>query len=235
MSTPGREEKITRDTSLSEAINTANDDVEAIFHKNSYMKQLTDSAKTGGTGLEEKFGLRNLSPEHEKFLLGNEEIKWEHSQIYKWVDPETEAKAILNSRRITRGDVEERERKRYNVQLSYGKGDYDWQLIPENKRNDPSALWNERGQFPLAEGKFLLVPKTKMTRPIRKSSYLSWILEPDSPFSQHTRVFSLPPYEENFWNNMLSTKANDPGYLTLDKAGFQSKQKLGMKNTEKFI
>ena len=234
MSTPGREKKITRDASLSEAFNASNDDVEAIFHKNSYMKQLTQNA-SNKTLLEEQFGLRNLSPEHEKFLLGNQEKKWEHSQIYKWVDPETEAKAILNSRRITRGAVEDRERKRYNVQLSYGKGDYDWLLIPENKRNDPAREWNKRGNFPLAEGKFLLVPKTKMTRPIRKSSYLSWILEPDSPFSQHTRVFSLPPYEENFWNNMLSDKASDPGYLTLDKAGFQSKQNLAMKNTEKLI
>ena len=233
MSAPGREKRITRDSSLSEAVNASNDDVEAIFHKNSCMKQLTRN-ESNRTALEKEFGIRNLSPEHERFLFGNKEKKWEHSQIYKWVDHETEAKAILNSRRITRGAVEERERKRYNVQLSICKGDYEWKLIPENKRNDPAALWNERGRFPLAEGRFLLVPKTKMTRPIRKSSYLSWILEPDSPFSQHTRVFSLPPYEENFWNNMLSTKAEDPGYLTLDKAGFQSKQNLVMKTTEKF-
>lgn len=225
MSTPGREKRMTREESLSQQFNASNDDVEAIFHKNSHMKELINDARTNREILEQKFALKNLSPDQEKFLLENEngEEKWKHSQIYKWVDPETEAKAILNSRRITRATVEKRERERYNAQLSYGKGDYKWKFIPENERDDPSEPWTQRGNFPLAEGKFFLVPKNETRRPIRKSSYLSWILEPDSPFSQYTRVFTLPPYEENFWNNMLSTRANDPGYLTLDKAGFQSK------------
>ena len=231
MSTPGREKRMTREESLSQQFNASNDDVEAIFHKNSHMQELINYARTNRENLEQKFALKNLSPDQEKFLLENEngEEKWKHSQIYKWVDPETEAKAILNSRRITRATVEKRERDRYNAQLSYGKSDYKWKFIPENERDDPLAEWNKRGNFPLAEGKFSLVPKNATRGPIRKSSYLSWILEPDSPFSQYTRVFTLPPYEENFWNNMLSQRANDPGYLTLDKAGFQSKQILDTK------
>ena len=223
MSTPGRAKIMTRDGTLSDAFSASNNNVEAIFHKESYMAELKNDAKTKSDEVfEQKFGMK-LSEEQMKFLLDNDEEKWEHSQIYKWVDPETEAKAILNSRRITRGNVEKRERDRYNEQLSYGKGDYKWIEIPENERNDPSAEWNAQGKLPLAEGKFLLVPKKQMKRPIRKSSYLSWILEPDSPFSQYTRVFSLPPYEEDFWKNMLSTRADDPGYLTLDKAGFLNK------------
>ena len=102
MSTPGREKRT--HVSLSEAFNASNDDVEAIFHKKSYMKQLTETARTQ-IGLEEKFGLRNLSPEHEKFLLGNEEKKWEHSQIYKWVDPETETTFQLEDLKILRSEA----------------------------------------------------------------------------------------------------------------------------------
>ena len=226
MSTPGKAKKMTPDGSLPDAMDR--NEVEAIFHKDSYMDGLKNIAKTKsdkgalamGT-LQQAFG-KSIMP---LSLLGNEngEEKLEQCQIYKWVDPATEAKAILQSSKITRGTVERRERKRYNDQLSYGKGDYKWKFIPENERDDPSEPWTKRGNFPLAEGKFFLVPKNETRRPIRKSSYLSWILEPDSPFSQYTRVFTLPPYEENFWNNMLSTRANEPGYLTLDKAGFQSK------------
>ena len=205
---------------LSEAMDR--NEVEAIFHKDSYMKGLKNMAenKSDKGALQQAFG-NSILP---LSLLGNEnkEEILEQCQIYKWVDPATEAKAILNSSKITKGTVERRERKRYNDQLSYGKGDYKWIEVPENERNDPFEQ--------LAEGKFRLVPKIKTKRPIRKSSYLSWILEPESPCSQYTRVYSLPPYEEEFWRSMLSTgnpaKGIDPGYLTLDKAGFQSKENL---------
>ena len=58
-----------------------------------------------------------------------------------------------------------------------------------------------------------------------KSSYLSWILDLErTPFSEQSRVYSLPQYEEDFWNDMLSkgdpAKNLDPGYLTLDKVSF---------------
>ena len=214
MSAPGKEKRMKADGLLSEAMDR--NEVEAIFHKDSYMKGLKDMAKTKSDkgALQQAFG-NSILP---LSLLGNENKgeKLEQCQIYKWVDPATEAKAILNSSKITKGTVERRERKRYNDQLSYGKGDYKWVEVPENERNDPFEQ--------LAEGKFRLVPKIKMKRPIRKSSYLSWILEPESPCSQYTRVYSLPPYEEDFWKSMLSTgnpaKGIDPGYLTLDKAGF---------------
>ena len=214
MSAPGKEKRMKADGLLSEAMDR--NEVESIFHKDSYMKGLKDMAKTKSDkgALQQAFG-NSILP---LSLLGNENKgeKLEQCQIYKWVDPATEAKAILNSSKITKGTVERRERKRYNDQLSYGKGDYKWIEVPENERNDPFEQ--------LAEGKFRLVPKIKMKRPIRKSSYLSWILEPESPCSQYTRVYSLPPYEEDFWKSMLSTgnpaKGIDPGYLTLDKAGF---------------
>ena len=214
MSAPGKEKRMKADGLLSEAMDR--NEVEAIFHKDSYMKGLKNMAKTKSDkgALQQAFG-NSILP---MSLLGNENKgeKLEQCQIYKWVDPATEAKAILNSSKITKGTVERRERKRYNDQLSYGKGDYKWIEVPENERNDPFEQ--------LAEGKFRLVPKIKMKRPIRKSSYLSWILEPESPCSQYTRVYSLPPYEEDFWKSMLSTgnpaKGIDPGYLTLDKAGF---------------
>ena len=218
MSAPGKEKRMIADGLLSEAMDR--NEVEAIFHKDSYMKGLKNMAKTKSDkgALQQAFG-NSIMP---LSLLGTEntEEKLEQCQIYKWVDPATEAKAILNSSKITRGTVERRERKRYNDQLSYGKGDYKWIEVPENERDDPFEQ--------LAEGKFRLVPKIKMKRPIRKSSYLSWILEPESPCSQYTRVYSLPTYEEDFWKSMLSTgnpaKGIDPGYLTLDKAGFQSKE-----------
>ena len=62
-------------------------------------------------------------------------------------------------------------------------------------------------------------------RQMDKSSYLSWILDPErTPFSEQSRVYSLPQYEEDFWNDMLSkgdpAKNLDPGYLTLDKVSF---------------
>ena len=220
MSAPGKEKRMKADGLLSEAMDR--NEVEAIFHKDSYMKGLKNMAKTKSDkgALQQAFG-NSILP---LSLLGNENKgeKLEQCQIYKWVDPATEAKAILNSSKITKGTVERRERKRYNDQLSYGKGDYKWIEVPENERNDPFEQ--------LAEGKFRLVPKIKMKRPIRKSSYLSWILEPESPCSQYTRVYSLPPYEEDFWKSMLSTgnpaKGIDPGYLTLDKAGLQSKENL---------
>ena len=216
MSSPVTTKRLTSDGSLSKAIER--NEVEAVFHKNSYMAQLKNIAKNKSDkgALEQAFG--NSMP---LFLLGNEntdgrEEKVEQCQIYKWVDPATEAKAILNMKNVTRGTVERRERKRYNDQLSYGKGDYQWVEVPENERNDPLEQ--------LAEGKFRLVPKIKTKRPIRKSSYLSWILEPESPCSQYTRVYSLPPYEEDFWKSMLSSgnpaKGVNPGYLTLDKACF---------------
>lgn len=224
MSAPGKEKRMKADGLLSEAMDR--NEVEAIFHKDSYMKGLKNMAKTKSDkgALQQAFG-NSILP---LSLLGNENKgeKLEQCQIYKWVDPATEAKAILNSSKITKGTVERRERKRYNDQLSYGKGDYKWIEVPENERNDPFEQ--------LAEGKFRLVPKIKMKRPIRKSSYLSWILEPESPCSQYTRVYSLPPYEEDFWKSMLSTgnpaKGIDPGYLTLDKAGFQSKENLVLIN-----
>ena len=224
MSAPGKEKRMKADGLLSEAMDR--NEVEAIFHKDSYMKGLKNMAKTKSDkgALQQAFG-NSILP---MSLLGNENKgeKLEQCQIYKWVDPATEAKAILNSSKITKGTVERRERKRYNDQLSYGKGDYKWIEVPENERNDPFEQ--------LAEGKFRLVPKIKMKRPIRKSSYLSWILEPESPCSQYTRVYSLPPYEEDFWKSMLSTgnpaKGIDPGYLTLDKAGFQSKKNLVLIN-----
>ena len=224
MSAPGKEKRMKADGLLSEAMDR--NEVESIFHKDSYMKGLKDMAKTKSDkgALQQAFG-NSILP---LSLLGNENKgeKLEQCQIYKWVDPATEAKAILNSSKITKGTVERRERKRYNDQLSYGKGDYKWIEVPENERNDPFEQ--------LAEGKFRLVPKIKMKRPIRKSSYLSWILEPESPCSQYTRVYSLPPYEEDFWKSMLSTgnpaKGIDPGYLTLDKAGFQSKENLFLIN-----
>ena len=224
MSAPGKEKRMKADGLLSEAMDR--NEVESIFHKDSYMKGLKDMAKTKSDkgALQQAFG-NSILP---LSLLGNENKgeKLEQCQIYKWVDPATEAKAILNSSKITKGTVERRERKRYNDQLSYGKGDYKWIEVPENERNDPFEQ--------LAEGKFRLVPKIKMKRPIRKSSYLSWILEPESPCSQYTRVYSLPPYEEDFWKSMLSTgnpaKGIDPGYLTLDKAGFQSKENLVLIN-----
>ena len=220
MSAPGKEKRMKADGLLSEAMDR--NEVEAIFHKDSYMKGLKNMAenKSDKGALQQAFG-NSILP---LSLLGNEnkEEILEQCQIYKWVDPATEAKAILNSSKITKGTVERRERKRYNDQLSYGKGDYKWIEVPENERNDPFEQ--------LAEGKFRLVPKIKTKRPIRKSSYLSWILEPESPCSQYTRVYSLPPYEEEFWRSMLSTgnpaKGIDPGYLTLDKAGFQSKDLL---------
>jgi len=220
MSAPGKEKRMKADGLLSEAMDR--NEVEAIFHKDSYMKGLKNMAenKSDKGALQQAFG-NSILP---LSLLGNEnkEEILEQCQIYKWVDPATEAKAILNSSKITKGTVERRERKRYNDQLSYGKGDYKWIEVPENERNDPFEQ--------LAEGKFRLVPKIKTKRPIRKSSYLSWILEPESPCSQYTRVYSLPPYEEEFWRSMLSTgnpaKGIDPGYLTLDKAGFQSKENL---------
>ena len=220
MSAPGKEKRMKADGLLSEAMDR--NEVEAIFHKDSYMKGLKNMAenKSDKGALQQAFG-NSILP---LSLLGNEnkEEILEQCQIYKWVDPATEAKAILNSSKITKGTVERRERKRYNDQLSYGKGDYKWIEVPENERNDPFEQ--------LAEGKFRLVPKIKTKRPIRKSSYLSWILEPESPGSQYTRVYSLPPYEEEFWRSMLSTgypaKGIDPGYLTLDKAGFQSKENL---------
>ena len=224
MSAPGKEKRMKADGLLSEAMDR--NEVEAIFHKDSYMKGLKNMAETKSDkgALQQAFG-NSILP---LSLLGNENKgeKLEQCQIYKWVDPATEAKAILNSSKITKGTVERRERKRYNDQLSYGKGDYKWVEVPENERNDPFEQ--------LAEGKFRLVPKIKMKRPIRKSSYLSWILEPESPCSQYTRVYSLPPYEEDFWKSMLSTgnpaKGIDPGYLTLDKAGFQSKENLFLIN-----
>ena len=220
MSAPGKEKRMKADGLLSEAMDR--NEVEAIFHKDSYMKGLKNMAenKSDKGALQQAFG-NSILP---LSLLGNEnkEEILEQCQIYKWVDPATEAKAILNSSKITKGTVERRERKRYNDQLSYGKGDYKWIEVPENERNDPFEQ--------LAEGKFRLVPKIKTKRPIRKSSYLSWILEPESPCSQYTRVYSLPPYEEEFWRSMLSTgnpaKGIHPGYLTLDKAGFQSKENL---------
>ena len=219
MSTPGKAKKMTPDGSLPDAMDR--NEVEAIFHKDSYMDGLKNIAKTKsdkgalamGT-LQQAFG-KSIMP---LSLLGNENgaEKLEQCQIYKWVDPATEAKAILQSSKITRGTVERRERKRYNDQLSYGKGDYKWIEVPENERNDPFEQ--------LAEGRFRLVPKIKTKRPIRKSSYLSWILEPESPCSQYTRVYTLPPYEEDFWKSMLSSgnpaKGINPGYLTLDKEGF---------------
>ena len=220
MSSVGKEKANTRGRALSKGFlfDNIHDAVEGIFHKDSFMKQLKSLANGQLYPEMETLQLSEMETKQlSEFLLNKKQEKWEHSQIYSWVDVNAEAKVILNSqyKATTKGDVRERERHRYNAGLSWGKGDYKWVEVDENDRDPLEEL---------AEGKYRLVPKNKTTQPIRKSSYLSWILEPESPFSQYTRVFSLPPYEEDFWRSMLSRgnpeKGIDPGYLTLDKAGF---------------
>ena len=83
--------------------------------------------------------------------------------------------------------------------LSWNRGEYDWIPVDDTK--------------PVSEWTFCLESKRiKGAIPVRKSSYLSWVLEPESPFSNHTRVFSLPPIEEEFWNSMMS--GGDPAKVS---------------------
>ena len=228
MSLVGKQKETTRARTLSQAFlfENSHDTVEAIFHKDSYMKGLKALGSNEGMvsqGLvDEELEKLQLSEDEKtqlsKFLLDSGAEKWEHSQIYRWVDANAEARVLLDSqyKPVTKEDVLKREEKRYNDGLSWCKGEYEWVEVDENDRDPLEEL---------AEGKFRLVKKKSVKNPkIQKSSYLSWILEPESPFSKYSRVFSLPPYEEHFWRSMLSRgnpeKGIDPGYLTLDKEGF---------------
>ena len=49
-----------------------------------------------------------------------------------------------------------------------------------------------------------------------KSSYLSWILHKNAPFSEETKVYTLPQIEYKFWEKM---KDPTTGYLRIHSKG----------------
>ena len=49
-----------------------------------------------------------------------------------------------------------------------------------------------------------------------KSSYLSWILHKTAPFSEETKVYTLPQIEYKFWEKM---KDPTTGYLRIHSKG----------------
>merc|ERR1719192_2419804 len=103
-----------------------------------------------------------------------------------------------------------REITRYNDLLGYKKTECKWQWVPSDDKTKPKD-----GKYELRGSNGEILGENTPKR--GKSSYLSWILENDSPFSMETRVYSLPAIEEKFWNDMLSRNKDEPGYLTLDK------------------
>ena len=120
-----------------------------------------------------------------------------HSEVYKWVSEEREIE-LMEQNEYSLRDVREREAEQFNAKLSYNQGDFKW------------TKSNKTGEW------LLVVNTNRLKADNRKSSYLSWILEEDAPFSDETRIYSLPIYEENFWNRMVDEKK---GYLRLYSKG----------------
>ena len=67
-----------------------------------------------------------------------------------------------------------------------------------------------------AEGKWELRLRDGAKKRLGKSSYLSWILHKNAPFSDETKVFTLPQIEYEFWQKM---KDNTTGYLRIHSKG----------------
>ena len=98
--------------------------------------------------------------------------------------------------------------------------------MPEKDKKSEKNAKEKTREFVIRPKKDETLPNSNSKdRQMDKSSYLSWILDLErTPFSEESRVYSLPQYEEDFWNDMLSkgdpAKNLDPGYLTLDKVSF---------------
>ena len=120
MSSVGKEKVNTRGRALSKGFffDNIHDAVEGIFHKDSFMKQLKALANGEPDPEMETLQLSEKETKQlSEFLLNMKQEKWEHSQIYSWVDVNAEAKVISQYKATTKGDVRERERQRYNAGL----------------------------------------------------------------------------------------------------------------------
>ena len=227
MSEPGKAETISQDDHLKMALmKSKNKDQPAdIFHKKSYMKDFKLNV-AGSTEIESKEVAEMDWTEEEKEVFESGNQKWEHSKIYSWVNAAAEKKAILSLEKpLTKSFLRNRESTRYNALMQYKESDCKW-VEKDNKIKNPDTKEEKRPEdyVYVIRPKKLDTPDYKTQK--HKSSYLSWILDTErTPFSEQSRVYSLPQYEENFWNDMLSigdpAKGIDPGYLTLDKVGFQ--------------
>lgn len=218
MSEPGRAEASSQDDHLSALVTSKNEEHPASkFHKSSYMKDLKQFSERNNCQSKEVNDMGMTDEEKNKFNDG-EYQQWEHSKIYYWVNASAEKNSIINLKRpITKSTLRERERKRYNALMQYKESDTEW-VEKDNKLKNKETREEKKPED------WVFVIKDKKDKKM-KSSYLSWILDPErSPFSEESRVYSLPQYEEDFWNDMLSEgdpeRGVPPGYLTLDKVGF---------------
>ena len=64
--------------------------------------------------------------------------------------------------------------------------------------------------------KWELVRRNGAKKRFGKSSYLSWILHKNAPFSEETKVYTLPQIEYKFWEKM---KDPSTGYLRIHSKG----------------
>ena len=232
MSVPGKAEEGSQDDRLDALRKPKNDDGPAsMFHKSSYvkdLKQLTNGAvvKRRKDNENEEVNEMDLTEEEKNIFNDPAHPLWEHSKIYSWVNASAEKNSIISAQKqITKSDLWTRERRRYNALMQYRESDFDW--VEKDKKRTLTQLKNKETKEE-KKWEFVIVPKKDGIKPREKfmSSYLSWILDPErTPFSEQSRVYSLPQYEEDFWNDMLSkgdpAKNLDPGYLTLDKVSFQ--------------
>lgn len=219
MSEPGKANTSSQDDHLNRLMKGNKQENPAdIFHKKSYMKDFKQRVDNYPAESKEVNDMDWTQEEIEIFRNGDQ--KWEHSKIYSWVNAAAEKQSIFGLKKpITKSDLRNRESARYNKLMQYRKEDCEW-AEKDNKIN----LDTKEEKSPRD---FVYVIKPRPGAQKQKSSYLSWILDPErTPFSEQSRVYSLPQYEEDFWNDMLSkgnpAKNIDPGYLTLDKVGFQN-------------
>ena len=237
MSVPGKAEESTQNDSLKALRKRKKHNGPAsMFHKSSYVKdpkQLTNGAIVNRRKDNENDEVNemDLTDEEKNIFSDAAHPLWEHSKIYSWVNASAEKNSIISAQKpLTKSDLSRRERRRYKALMQYRESDFVW--VEKDKKKTLTQLKNNETEEE-KKWEFIIVPKKDEIKPdgIKSrekymSSYLSWILDPErTPFSEESRVYSLPQYEEDFWNDMLSV--GDPargiaaGYPTLDKVSFQ--------------